>query len=91
MTEKLQSEGCRMTQDKRGRQMLGCRVNEIEYSFVHHAGRLYMDRGDCCDMADCHQLRVGKTQKCVGKTHLKVASLREGGGKAKAGSNERRR
>jgi hypothetical protein len=41
------------TQDKRGRQMLGCRVEGIEYSFVHHAGRLYMARGHCCDMADC--------------------------------------
>jgi hypothetical protein len=39
--------------DKRGRQMLGCRVDGIEYSFVYHAGRLYMARGDCCDMADC--------------------------------------
>jgi hypothetical protein len=37
----------------RGKQMLGTNVEGIEYNFVAHAGRLYMERGCCCDMTDC--------------------------------------
>jgi len=42
-----------MVKRPRGKQMLGADVTGIEYSFVSHAGRLYMAPGDCCDMTDC--------------------------------------
>jgi hypothetical protein len=42
-----------MSRKDRGKQMLQTSVTGIEYSFVHHAGRLYMERGCCCDMTDC--------------------------------------
>jgi hypothetical protein len=38
---------------KRGKQILGTSVTGVEYNFIYRAGRLYMDRGCCCDMADC--------------------------------------
>jgi hypothetical protein len=37
----------------RGKQMLGTSVTGMEYNFQSRAGRLYMDRGCCCDMTDC--------------------------------------
>jgi hypothetical protein len=42
-----------MKMNNRGRQMLGTRVTGVEYNFNSRAGRLYMDRRCCCDMANC--------------------------------------
>jgi hypothetical protein len=33
--------------------LLETSVTEIEYNFVNHSGRLYMERGCCCDMTAC--------------------------------------
>jgi hypothetical protein len=33
--------------------MLCTYVTGIEYSYVYRAGRLYTDRGCCCDMQEC--------------------------------------
>jgi hypothetical protein len=38
---------------KRGKQMLGTTVTEIEYNFCSHSGRVYMERDCCVDMTDC--------------------------------------
>jgi hypothetical protein len=42
-----------MKRKPRGKWMLETYVTGIEYNFVEHVGRLYMDRACCCDMEAC--------------------------------------
>lgn len=42
-----------MSKAKRGKQMLETSVLGIEYNFVNHSGRLYMESKCCCDMTAC--------------------------------------